>query len=61
MTAAGSYKSLQTFGIPRLFAKIVQDATSYFLVIICVHVAVTIYTSRIPDVSPSHYRTRTAS
>jgi len=47
MIAICSYQSSQRFGTSRLFARIVQDATAYFLVIVCVHLVMTIYTSRI--------------
>lgn len=53
MIAVHSYKFAQTFKTSGLFGRVVQDATVYFLVIVWVHLTVTIYTSRMGDVSPT--------
>ena len=51
MIAVCSYKSSRIFGASGLFERLVQDATVYFLVIVWVHLTVTIFTSRMGDVS----------
>ena len=62
MIAAFSYKSTEICHVSGLFGRVVRDATVYFLMIVWVHLTVTIYTSRMGDVSPpSPSRSRTAS
>lgn len=51
MIAVCSYKSSRIFGNSGLFDRLVQDATIYFLMIVWVHLTVTIFTSRMGDVS----------
>lgn len=52
MIAVYSHKSAQVFKTSGLFGRIVRDATVYFVVVVWVHLTVTIYTSRMGDVSP---------
>ena len=51
MIAVYSYRSAQMVKTSGLFGRVVQDATVYFLVVVWAHLTVTIYTSRMGDMS----------
>ena len=51
MIATASYGSADIYRSSGLFGRVVRDATVYFLVIVWMHLTVTIYTSRMGDVS----------